>query len=303
MNGKTVIVIGNGFDLDLGWHTSYKDFYDVHKGWNMHKSNHDDLFQYVIKCVADNWFDFERTFFDYAIHRVDVGLDTEFYVRDIQDYYSFKDQLFRFIAERSKQPIQESSFAYQLLKAYIDRCKRFQHNANMFLNWFSFNYTPLDSIANRIDSDTTFNYIPVHGTIAKNNIIFGIQDDDRILPEYRPLLKSMDDNYNSQGIVKALLDSNLIIFFGLSMGYIDSIYFKKMFNSLSDGSISPSLANKEIIFITKDVETKKAIKNNLLDMGLQLQILFNMSNVDFIYTSDRDGKENLAKFESLLSKL
>jgi hypothetical protein len=173
----------------------------------------------------------------------------------------------------------------------------------MFLHWFSFNYTPLDSIANRIDSDTTFNYIPVHGTIAKNNIIFGIQDDDRILPEYRPLLKSMDDNYNSQGIVKALLDSNLIIFFGLSMGYIDSIYFKKMFNSLSDGSISPSLANKEIIFITKDVETKKAIKNNLLDMGLQLQILFNMSNVDFIYTSDRDGKENLAKFESLLSKL
>ena len=87
------------------------------------------------------------------------------------------------------------------------------------------------------------------------------------------------------------------------MGYIDSIYFKKMFNSLSDGSISPSLTNKEIIFITKDVETKKAIKNNLLDMGLQLQILFNMSNVDFIYTSDRDGKENLAKFESLLSKL
>lgn len=303
MKEKTVIVTGNGFDLDLGWQTSYKDFYDVHKGWNMHKDNHDDLFQHVIKSVSDNWFDFERTLFDYAIHRADVGLDPEFFVRDIQDYNTFKDQLFRFIATRSKQPIQESSFAYRLLEAYINGCKRFQQNANMFLNWFSFNYTPLDSIAHQIDDDATFSYIPVHGTIANNNIIFGIHDDDRILPEYRPLLKSMDDNYNPNGIVKALLESNLIIFFGLSMGYIDSIYFKKMFNSLSDGSIPSSLANKDIIFITKDVETKKAIKNNLLDMGLQLQILFNMSNVDFIYTSDRDDKDNLAKFESLLSRL
>lgn len=27
----TVIVIGNGFDIDLGWHTSYKDFFKERK--------------------------------------------------------------------------------------------------------------------------------------------------------------------------------------------------------------------------------------------------------------------------------
>ena len=37
---KTVIVIGNGFDIDLGWRTSYKDFYDSKKNkWEMFNIN------------------------------------------------------------------------------------------------------------------------------------------------------------------------------------------------------------------------------------------------------------------------
>ena len=71
MNTETVIVIGNGFDLDLGWDTSYKSFYDKHKGWGMHKTDEDDLFQYVIKQTPGNWFDFERTLHEYALHRAE----------------------------------------------------------------------------------------------------------------------------------------------------------------------------------------------------------------------------------------
>ena len=69
MNTETVIVIGNGFDLDLGWDTSYKSFYEKHDGWKMHRRDEDDLFQYVIKQVPGNWFDFERTLHEYALHR------------------------------------------------------------------------------------------------------------------------------------------------------------------------------------------------------------------------------------------
>ena len=303
MSGNTVIVIGNGFDLDLGWQTSYKDFYDAHKGWSMHKAEKDDLFQYVIKCTATNWFDFERTLFDYAIHRAEIGLDEDLVNRDIQDYNTFKDQLFRFIAGRSNKQAEESSFAYRLLDAFIKGRKRFQNNGNMFMNWYSFNYTPLDNVAHQIDPDTDFDYIPVHGTIANNNIIFGINDDARILPEYRDLQKSMDDNYESHGIVRALIDANLIIFFGLSMGFIDAIYFKEMFNKLSDIGFGQTSQSKDIVFITKDIQAKKSIKNNLLDMGLQPHILFNMSNVEFIFTSSKDDKNNSKKFESLLSRL
>ena len=41
MNIETVIVLGNGFDLDLGWDTSYKSFYEKHKGWQIHKTDED----------------------------------------------------------------------------------------------------------------------------------------------------------------------------------------------------------------------------------------------------------------------
>ena len=107
-----VIVLGNGFDLDLGWDTSYKSFYDKHKGWGMHKTDEDDLFQYVIKQTPGNWFDFERTLHEYALHRAEKPYpENEAYKhdRDIHDYNTFKEQLARFITEGSKLPVKEDS--------------------------------------------------------------------------------------------------------------------------------------------------------------------------------------------------
>ena len=105
MNTETVIVLGNGFDLDLGWDTSYKSFYEKHDGWKMHRRDEDDLFQYVIKQVPGNWFDFERTLHEYALHRAQNPFpkdNSDKIDRDIQDYNTFKIQLMDFISEGSK---------------------------------------------------------------------------------------------------------------------------------------------------------------------------------------------------------
>ena len=300
---NTVIVIGNGFDIDLGWQTSCKDFYVANKCWEMFKTGADDLFQYVIEHVRENWFDFEHTLYDYVIHRANVEMPKEVLYKDKHDYNILKDLLYRFISERSKKDVQIDSYAYQLLKAYLKTYERLRPSSNMFLKWFSFNYTPLKSVVRQIDPHIEFNYIPVHGTIENNNIIFGIHDDDRILPKYRYLQKSMDDKYESHGILPALIEAKQIIFFGLSMGCIDAIYFKNLFNQLTNIDSNQVLQNKNIIFITKDKDTKKDIKNNLLDMGVKTQILFNTNNVDFIFTSENENKENQAKFASLLEKL
>lgn len=302
---NTAIVIGNGFDIDLGWKTSYKEFYDAHKGWSMHKRDEDDLFQYVINHAAENWFDFERTIYEYVISRNKIKLTDELVSRDLNDFHNYKGQLKRFLQERSQVPVRENSFAFKLLKAYISQCKRYNNMGDRFLKFFSFNYTPLNSIAQQIDPDYKFSYVPVHGTIENDSIIFGVHDDQNILPQYRDVQKSMDDKYESHGIVSALIDADLIIFFGSSMGFIDAVYIKDMFQKASETTNSQYRKNKEIVFITKDSETKKSIKNNLQDMGLNTQILFNMSTIDFIYTSCPDGNkiENNNKFLSLLNKL
>ena len=288
MNTETVIVIGNGFDLDLGWDTSYKSFYIKHDGWKMHRRDEDDLFQYVIKQVPGNWFDFERTLHEYALHRAQNPFpkdNTDKIERDIQDYNTFKTQLMDFIAEGSKGPVKMDSHAYRLLEAYVGAKKNKTSDRFFPLKLFSYNYTPLLNVIHQIDSNVKVGYIPVHGMVEKKNIIFGFHDDLRIPKEYRPLQKSMDENYVSSDVVRESLQAKTIIFFGLSLGYIDGVYFKNLFEQISNLA-NPQMISKHVVFITKNAQSGNDIKNNLLDAGINLQLLYNSNRVDFIYTDD-----------------
>lgn len=301
---KTAIVIGNGFDLDLGWKTSYEDFYKAHDGWRMHQNEKDNLFQYVIKHAAENWFDFERTIYDYVIRKSKDGEEDYIISRDLDDYRNFKKQLKNFLSRRSCDPINKSSFAYNLVNAYIDKCKRYNTSSLEFIKFFSFNYTPLINVAQIIDPEFKFSYIPVHGTIENDNIIFGVHNDSNISRPYRDIQKSMDDKYESHGIVSSLMEANLIIFFGLSMGFIDAVYFKDFFEQVSKVTNANAI-NKEFVFITKDAGTFKDIKNNLQDMGIDTQVLFNTNTLKYIYTVPPENEKivNRNKFHELLSKL
>jgi len=302
-----VIVLGNGFDLDLGWDTSYKSFYDKHKGWGMHKTDEDDLFQYVIKQTPGNWFDFERTLHEYALHRAEKPYpENEAYKidRDIHDYNTFKEQLVRFITEGSKLPIKEDSHAYRLLEAYVGAKKRNIANLSTLfsIKLFSYNYTPLLSVIRRIEPSMKIGYIPVHGMVERNNIIFGFHDDPNIPKEYRSIQKSMDENYKSSDIVTKSLKADYLIFFGLSLGYIDGVYFKNLFEQISNLT-NPQLINKHIVFITKDANTEINIKSNLLDMGINLQLLYNSNVVNFIYTDDEQEVKTEDNFNELMKRI
>jgi len=305
MNIETVIVLGNGFDLDLGWDTSYKSFYDKHKGWQIHKTEEDDLFQYVIKQTPGNWYDFERTLHEYALHRAEKPFSKENTCkieRDIQNYNSFKTQLMAFISNATKSPINKDSYAYRLLEAYV-KVKMNRTSDSFFpTRLFSYNYTPLLDVIHQINNNTRVSYTPVHGRTVDQSIIFGFHDDPNILKEYRSMQKSMDENYKSSDIVTASLQANTIIFFGLSLGYIDGVYFKNLFTQISNLS-NPQMINKRIVFITLNSKSGNDIKNNLLDMGINLQLLYNSNHIDFIYT-DKEQKGKTEKvFEKLLISL
>ena len=294
MNTETVIVIGNGFDLDLGWDTSYKSFYEKHDGWKIHRTDEDDLFQYVIHKVPGNWFDFERTLHEYALYRAKNPFpnDNSYKIdRDIQDYNTFKDQLARFITEGSKIPVKKDSHAYRLLEVYV-RAKRNTTATHFFpIRLFSYNYTPLLQVLLDIDSSVKAGYTPVHGMVESNNIIFGFHDDPNVPKEYRSLQKSMDENYKSSDLVTVSLQAKTIIFFGLSLGYIDGVYFKNLFEQISNLA-NPQMINKRVVFITKDTQSGNNIKNNLLDAKINLQLLYNSNRVDFyILTTVRKTRQ------------
>ncbi len=305
MNIETVIVLGNGFDLDLGWDTSYKSFYNKHDGWKKFKTSEDDLFQYVIKQTPGNWYDFERTLHEYALHRAEKPFpqkDKDKIERDIQDYNSFKTQLMAFISEAAKRDINKDSYAYRLLEAYV-KAKMNRISDSFFpIRLFSYNYTPLLDIIHKIDNNAKVSYTPVHGRTVNQSIIFGFHDDPDIPKEYRSIQKSMDENYKSSDIVTASLQANTIIFFGLSLGYIDGVYFKNLFTQISNLS-NPQMINKRIVFITLNSKSGNDIKNNLLDMGINLQLLYNSNRIDFIYTDKNERDKTQKVFEELLNSL
>jgi len=283
---KHIYVIGNGFDIDLGWRTSYKDFYDSHNGWEMHKVEKDDLFQYVIRHAGENWYDFERTIYDYCLRKSQEDTPKELMERDYQDFISFKSQLERFVKERSSEPVVVESKAYEILKSYVERSSHTDLPNDMRPELISFNYTPLDKVAKQINPKVEFKYIPIHGTIEKNSCIFGFHDDIQIKGLYRDMQKSMDDNYNPGRIMPLLMDAKSITFFGLSMGYIDAVYFKEVLKAASQPGDFKNRKTMDIEFITKDKQSKKDIKKNLQDIGIDFQALSTNNKVTFTLTSE-----------------
>lgn len=300
---STVIVIGNGFDIDLGWRTSYRDFYESKKGWEHFKTDEDDLFQYIIKHVAENWYDFERTLHDYCVAKSKEGFSPEIIEKDINTYAALKVELYNFIQARSKEPIKKNSFAYKLLSKCVELSNRNNRSIEAIPRFFTFNYTALNEVAEQIEKETHFSYIPVHGTLAGNNIIFGFQDDMSIRKEYRRMQKSYDNRYSPSGLLDALIDATNVIFFGMSMGCIDEIYFKGMFEKICVIGGSRERMKKNITFITKNETTKREIKDNLQDAGISMQILYNTNDVTFILTSDEDKTKQNMNFYQLLNRL
>lgn len=184
---KHIYVIGNGFDIDLGWRTSYKEFYESKlMGWKMHVSPGEDcLPAYLLDHAGENWYDMERTIYDYCLLKSKGVLDKDLMAKDYRDYVSIKRQLEGFVKERSSESVIETSKAYEILKSYIEKSSRTHLPDDKRPVLISFNYTPLDMVAKQIAPKAVFKYIPVHGTIEKNNCIFGFHDDTRIKGTYR----------------------------------------------------------------------------------------------------------------------
>lgn len=156
---KHIYVIGNGFDIDLGWRTSYKDFYDSKlKGWRVHfLSGEDCLPAYLLDHAGENWYDMERTIYDYCITKSRGVLVDDLMDKDYNDYLAIKSQLERFVKERSDVPVNDKSKAYEILKSYVERSSHTDLPPDMRPELISFNYTPLSRVAKQINPKSILN--------------------------------------------------------------------------------------------------------------------------------------------------
>ena len=262
-NPLSVLIIGNGFDLDLGMHTSYKDFANSEL-WPFNSPIYGKGLGYYLnhKKNIENWFDLERELANYALSLDKPSLENETQIRhDKGDFSILIKKLKEFIkAEQDSLYVIENDVAAK--KVLLDLIKL----PNYFVH--SFNYTDIESIC-----ETTGNYISsgrveyVHGSIANNDIILGTGDNTNLPEEYDFLYKTSNKNYSSNNLAESLDYAQEITIFGHSLGENDFDYFKPFFQKISQnvGVYYNELTNErlKLTIYTKDEESEIAIKRQL----------------------------------------
>lgn len=320
-----LLVIGNGFDLNLGLPTSYRDFVESSIFKKMYvkriqeKRNNEERNQRNIKPSLidflygkkfyERWYDIEQALLEYISKRPD-GCFVNNIKEDKRDYMLVCDSLIEYLAsifktghdlEQSK--MMKKSSAGQLLQ-------RIRSEKNIV---YSFNYTPIRLIINAVIGDDSLKPIRLHGkieedslfkgTLKDNAIILGVETNDmnNIAPGYSFLLKSNNPAYRSSNIAIDLLNTRNVILFGHSLNQMDFGYFKEYFYMLS------SNVDKErsLTIITKDESSRLSLLDNLRRMGVSVKDIFAHVKVKILQTDYLKIKdsENSIMFDELLTEV
>lgn len=310
---ENVLIIGNGFDLDLGLPTAYSDFVssDYWPDATKVETNNDsrincngeipDLSLYPLnhklesvidEAKKEKWFDLEETLLNYAKKKLDGdslydanwGCETELEVANNVKYYKeLRESLCNYIKNiQSNNRIRKSSIAGEVLKIVVEN--------GLFKDIYSFNYTDLNVIAKRLNIRTEFQYIHLHGTVSDNSIILGV-DETELRSGYELFHKSSSKFYRSNNLYNTLIYANEIVIFGLSFGSIDYSYFNDFFKKISDGEPIPECEKQSITIFTKDEKSHLETTTRLRKMGINIQRLYAQAHFKIICTSNKDDKD------------
>lgn len=277
---SNTLFIGNGFDLDLGIKSRYSDFA---QSLYWPKSNGSHLAEYINKAKdVERWFDLEELLFRYAAEAPGIGsIENRDPVADKEYYFMICGGLSVYLQKAiqfSNSPTATTSVAMDLLQSVA--------NNGYFDRIYTFNYTPLEVFArfqNIILSPDSI--IHLHGSLATNDIILGITNEQNCYEPYDFLLKSWKRGFKSHNVTEVLQDSDEIIFFGLSFGHIDYIYFQSFFNSIVEGKYLGK-KRKFITIFTYDDNSLRNIYRQFKAMGISINELKANSNFTEILTCD-----------------
>ncbi|MCQ2343972.1 MAG: bacteriophage abortive infection AbiH family protein [Paludibacteraceae bacterium] len=296
---NVVLIIGNGFDLDLKLKTKYIDFANSEL-WPFDLGC-TEFAEFLNKSKSDKtWFDLEQLIGEYAcgFHLYGDTIKKHFRTTtkvDIEDYQVLCEKLALYLQNAQKSEIDIQSTAAQVLHKVL------QMSFSDSYNIYSFNYTDLNLIARKIGCNDNFTCHHIHGSLKDNNIILGCGDGENISHGYEFMRKSFNKNYNPPKILFDLLTRETIIFFGLSFGSIDYAYFNLFFDTIANVEEVHKgyFKSKNIHIFTYDEKSRMEILHNIHERtNKRLSQISVINNLTFYRTNETEDKEKIAKFLS-----
>ena len=294
-NNKRLLILGNGFDVDLGMKSRYSDF-AKNKVWQEKIENNALMLSRngLLRALVDAkdkeaWFDIESTMMHY-IRKQEEQHEAYGYPlasTDREEYQVICSALKEYLCEESETfHMKNNSVAERAFKDLME--------VGLFHKIYTFNYTDINDVAERLDVQAQPEVCHVHGSLAQDDdIILGVEGEHIIPKAYKFMYKSSSKYYRSNNLYEDLNSANEIVLFGHSINGMDFVYFRHFFKVQSDDEAN-GYKRKYIRIFTYNNDSADDIKYSLRENNIQPNKLYALNNFDVILCKDLENGE---KFE------
>ena len=260
---NTLVMLGNGFDLDLGWKTSYSDFYNNKKN-AFDRFNGMSFIQRMI--VGKHWCNLE------GYIRECILTSSKEEANVINSFWQIcRDYIYDYLNNSHNEELVYTTKQDGCAYAFLHKL----HDSSII----SFNYTD-PFTKNGLEYKKISH---VHGSLKDNNayrIKIGVDSSVKEICQFsnevdiRCIIKS-NNNSKIETFFTEIKKSRNIIIYGHSLGITDSDYFKPFFKSLIEGR----LQDKNIYIVTYDENSLQDIRDNMLGYEIDFSDLLLAPNI------------------------
>lgn len=251
---RKALIIGNGFDINIGLKTSYPDFMK----WLDKKQEITGSYLYhylqernLSMEEKQEWVDIEFELRNYSkkLSKNDIEHTVQMKYEELEKLENsrnnFRGEYIQICNLLRRYLIEQQDEARSLNLEQQDAIKildKLSHNLSHPLQVISFNYTTI------LDKRPNIIMHHVHGSLDTDGFVFGIEDGEDINKQHSFLYKSYNRDLNVNYLNKKLDDAQQITFFGYSLGQTDHSYFDDFFKEQSTARCS----RKSFIFYYYD---------------------------------------------------
>jgi Bacteriophage abortive infection AbiH len=240
-SARKIIVLGNGFDLNLGLKTSYADFFKSRGFDNLVDDGNSIAIQLRKAQQLSNWVDVETELACISRLTADSVRVDKFRAQ----FNELTIELLNYLELVSSNPVPQNTAAYQLLRSCYGSVDDLENTVI-----FNFNYTNtvvkiLTEIGWREDQIASIHH-QIHGSIVQKRIVFGVEDDadihiDAANGGHIFLRKAVSPIATKIPISDWLNKANEIHIFGHSLGTTDNMHFDHFFGESLGGDSEISI--------------------------------------------------------------
>lgn len=225
---KKIIIIGNGFDLNLGLPTSYSKFLKSQYFDEILDRGNKIAHNLRAQAELENWVDVEVALKDYADA---ISPNSNALPLFKTEYKELVKQFSEYLKSIDYDKIDKKSEAYNFItKNSLDK----NQVADILIYNFNYTSTVKNILTNQgwSTNDIAERHIHVHGNL-ESNIIFGIQDSTKETKFHTVIKKAASEGFQRCDLPEDLQKGYDIAIFGYSLGVSDEMYFKNPFVWLS----------------------------------------------------------------------